>query len=280
MFVGLSSKRGRRGWGMENNVRNLQLIELEILDEFNRICKKYNLTYYLSYGTLIGAIRHKGFIPWDDDLDVVMFKEDYDRLIEVAPKEIDSKRFYFHDYSDPQNPAGLLRIRKKGTVYADDKFLRMHLESYGIWMDIFRLDNVESPKLFTFKLQTFAKVLEHICIHRAIVDIKGLSIPRKLVHYFSLILPLRKWRSLIDNIYTLCRNDNSEFVANFNSRYSAQIELMPRSMFGEPVLVEFEKKMYPAPHDYDSILKHIYGDYMQLPPEDKRVTHRPDVWKM
>ena len=267
---------------MDKRLRKLQLIEIELLDEYVRICDKYDLTYYINYGTLLGAVRHKGFIPWDDDLDVVMPCKDYEKFCQIADKEIDHNKFYFHDYKDPRYYDGLVRIRRKGTIYSDKKSMRKKKKNYGIWMDIFRLDNVDNPHSLVFRYQTMAKkILGHICFHRAMVDLNNLSLNRKIVHYISCILPLGAWNHLRDWSFRLCKNDNTKYVINFASRYKASIELIEREKYGQPVKIEFEGKLYNAPHEYEYILKHIYGDYMKLPPVEKRgVDHNPEVWEI
>ena len=118
-------------------LRKLQLVELEILDEFVRICEKYHLTYYLYYGTLLGAVRHKGYIPWDDDMDIILFREDYEKFCEVAGDEINPEFFVQNNVSDPGYPDGITRIRKKGTKYVTDYMQRMRLKSYGVWIDVY-----------------------------------------------------------------------------------------------------------------------------------------------
>ena len=265
---------------IDDDIKKLQLIEIEMLDEFVRICENNHLTYYLYYGTLLGAIRHQGFIPWDDDLDVVMPIDDYEKFKKIAPEQINHEKYYFHDYSDKQNPFGLLRIRRNGTTYADYKTLRLKMQNYGCWIDIFRLDNVDSDKSLLFKFQCFSKFLNNICFHRALVDLKGLSLIRKIIHYCSLILPLRLWNNLRDNIFKLCKNNNSKYVAVFTSTYKMNRDVLPRTKFGVPQEMIFEGKKYKVPQEYDYVLKHIYGDYMKLPPIEKRRTHKPDIWKM
>ena len=267
---------------MEKSLRSLQLVELDILDEFVRICDKYNLTYYLNYGTLLGAVRHKGFIPWDDDLDVVMPRKDFVEFCKVVADELDSSKYFFHDTKDPQYYDTVVRIRRNNTIFTDKKALRLKMKHYGIWLDIFRLDNVENPHSFTFLYQkTFKEIVGHVCFHRAMKDLNDLSLKRKIVHYVSCVLPLKTWIKLRDWTFGLCKNDESKYVINFGSRYKADKELLERKNFGTPVKVEFEGKMYSAPNDYEFILKHVYGDYMKLPPVEKRgIDHNPEVWEM
>lgn len=271
---------------MNNKLRKLQFLEIELLDEFVRICDKYNLTYYLYYGTLLGAVRHKGFIPWDDDTDVVMPRRDFECFRKVAPKELSSD-FFFHDNNvDLNNPSGLIRIRKKNTVYADEMSLRLNLMHYGIWIDIYPLDNVKSPKSPLFKFQIFLRTfLKPIVFHRSLKNLRGLPLIRKIIHYLSCFLSTKTWSKIRDCIYQLNKNESSEYCICFYATYygtlDAKNHVRKKSDLYPPVKAEFEGKEYNVPNHYDYLLKQIYGDYMTLPPEEKRtIYHNPSVWKM
>lgn len=267
---------------MNNKLRKLQFLEIELLDEFVRICDKYNLTYYLYYGTLLGAVRHKGFIPWDDDTDVVMPRRDFECFRKVAPKELSSD-FFFHDNNvDPNNPSGLIRIRKNNTVYADEMSLRLNLMHYGIWIDIYPLDNVKSPKSPLFKFQIFLRTfLKPIVFHRSLKNLRGLPLIRKIIHYLSCIFPTKIWSQIRDALYKLNSDDTSDYCINFYSTYKIKNDLMPKEVFYPSIKVEFEGRKFNVPCHWNYVLKQIYGDYMTLPPEEKRtIYHNPSVWKM
>ena len=266
---------------MDNELRKLQLVELELLDEFVRICDKYNLTYYLAYGTLLGAVRHKGFIPWDDDLDVVMPQQDYVTFCNVVRKEVDSIRFTFQDTNDKNNPLFSAKLRRNGTIYTSKKLLRLKMEHYGCWIDIFRMDNVNNPKSILFWGQYLFHYLNPVIFHRALIDLNGLSFARKFVHYCSCILSLKQWNDLRDKVFMACKNNESKYIAVFGTPYSPKKEIRLRKAFGIPNKIEFEGKMYNAPADYDYVLKCSYGDYMKLPPiESRQPSHFADVWEI
>lgn len=271
---------------MDNHkLRQLQLIETEMLEAFAEICEKNDLTYYLCFGTLLGAIRHKGFIPWDDDIDVVMPRKDFEIFRKIAPKELNSEYFFHDNKVDKDEPSGLIRIRKNNTIYADEKTLRLNLMHYGIWLDIYALDNVSSPNSLLFNIQVFLRMfLYHITVQRALKNCHDLSLIRRVVHYLSCILPTKIWSDIRDFVYRLNKNDNSEYCICFYAAFKTRDlkkHIMQKSDLYPPVKAEFEGREYNVPNNWDHILKQSYGDYMTLPPEEERTTfHNPSVWKM
>ena len=128
----------------EENLKKLHEVEVEILDEVVRICDKYNLDYYLVGGTLIGAIRHKGFIPWDDDLDISMPRADYEKFLEVAPLELDEKYYLENRKYNEKFHLPFTKIKKNNTEFRET--FTSSLDNHkGIFVDIFPLDNVKKP---------------------------------------------------------------------------------------------------------------------------------------
>lgn len=266
---------------MNEDLRKVQLIEKDVLDAVVAICNKYNLTYYLSCGTLLGAIRHKGFIPWDDDLDLFMFRNDLNRFCEVAPQEIGDDYFVQFQGTEPNCFEDLIRVRKTGTRYADVWSVRCNYSNYGCWVDIYPLDGIKGINSFQFKFQRLIgkKVVHRICNYRSLKQLEGLPISKKIIHYLSCIFPLKVWSSLRTKIYTLSQTD-TEYVTEFTGDYSWRKLTFPRSVFGEPVKVEFEGGEYNAPKEYKKVLEITYGDYMQLPPPEKRVNHMPPEYEL
>lgn len=130
----------------KETLRKVQLVQLEILIEVDRACKENGIRYWLDSGTLLGAVRHKGFIPWDDDLDIAMQRADYDRFLELAPSILGENYFLQHWNNDPGYPLPWAKVRKKGTIYTEYQF--QNLNSYnGIYIDVFPFDFYGADKI-------------------------------------------------------------------------------------------------------------------------------------
>ena len=257
----------------DSELRQLQRIELEMLIEMDRICKKYGIKYSLDGGTLLGAVRHKGFIPWDDDIDVIMLREEYVKFRKACVRNLDTTRFFFQDYrTDPEYRWGYAKFRRKGT-----KFVRLgqeHLkQNAGVFMDIFVVDNVPdgylSRRVHHFACFLIRKILysevgkynETNPILRFVY--RELSkIPRDMVFHVRncLAAPLSRTRTQLISHYTL------EYPKH--CRYG-----LPRECFDEMIELEFEGYKFPGFKKYDLYLSTYYGDYMTLPPKEKQVPH-------
>ncbi len=125
----------------EEKYRKIQLIELEMLNEVDRICKKHGIRYYLCGGTLLGAVRHSGFIPWDDDLDIFFPRKDYIKFAEIAPKELPDTMFYQDWHNEFDYPYNFAKIRMNGTKFCQNEIQHLNMHQ-GIFIDIFPLDSV------------------------------------------------------------------------------------------------------------------------------------------
>lgn len=266
------------GIKVDANLRNLQLKELSILDEVVRICEKYNLTYYLMYGSLIGAVRHGGFIPWDDDLDIAMPVKDYYEFCKIAQEELPNNLFLQTKDTENNYPDPIARVRDTETHYATDFAERFKYKHYGVWVDIYPLRGMDWPS-FTGLFQLFSKVVAtRLVYHRAYKDLNGLSVKNKIVHYLTCILPLNKWIRFRDWLSELNKNPSPRYYTVILNPYNFPRMHWKREIFGTPKKVLFEGKYFNAPSDPDAVLKITYGDYMTLPPEDKRVNHAPKDW--
>jgi lipopolysaccharide cholinephosphotransferase len=248
-------------------------IQIEILKEFAGYCEKNNLVYFLGYGTLLGAVRHKAFIPWDDDIDVVMPRSDYDKFIRKFNKK--SKKLEVFDIlNEPTYHFSFAKLSDKSTFSKGGCDIVSN--KLGVHIDIFPLDGVSSNK------KEQKRKVKEIKIYRNILDLKNISIVKNRALYKNIMLLLGKvffyfidYKKIVKKIVYLAKEldyDASNTVACLVWNYGAK-EIMSKEIFSKSTKLEFENYLYDAPQYYDRYLKNIYGDYMILPPEEKRISH-------
>lgn len=256
-------------------LKKLQKTELDILQEVVRVCEKNELTYYLIGGTLLGAIRHKGFIPWDDDLDIAMPREDYERFLAISNIELKKEYWLHNSKTDPDYWLPFAKVKKRGTVF-DEVNSRNIQSDKGIFIDIFPLDNAKREKSIFQSIQAIlCKRMSTIILwKRGLYNYK----PKFILRIFLRIL---KNKTILDisnyqqKLMSLSKNKKYNYFVNLGSNYNYIKQTIPKDKYFPPKRVEFEGKFYNVPRDWDYILRRIYGDYMKLPEENKRVTHNP-----
>lgn len=255
-------------------LRKIGHVQLDIMDEIHRICDAEKITYYIIAGTLLGAVRHGGFIPWDLDIDIAMQREDYERFKEVCVKQLEAPYAYLdHENCSlyPRPHALISRTDTQVVVKYDLK--NPALMDLGIYVDVFPLDN--APDDITLR-KKHAKVLTRIR------KFKSYRIPysysrknwKRYAHYLVSFLlswiPLRMVNRYQQDQMKKYRSQNSTHICSMASRYAYEKQCMPREVYGTPVLLEFEGRKYYAPEKYTEYLSRLYGNYMELPPAEKR----------
>ena len=261
---------------IEISAEETKKIELEILLNVTKFCEANQLRYYLTYGTLIGAIRHKGFIPWDDDVDIQMPREDYNKLIEL----------YHHEYikvvvpGTPMAKHSIIKVIDTRTIKTEPVFNYPN-GVLGIDIDIFPIDGTPDDGA---EFETWYKKLRK-CYENFFYtsQIPNGNLRHKLKILISKIF-LKKPEYYIKQAAMLHAKypyDSSQYVGSIESLFNSPQNRVPRECFEHTVEVDFEGEKFKAPIGYDQLLKNIYGDYMQLPPEEKRVTHHTHktFWK-
>lgn len=244
-------------------LRNAQLKMLDILTDVDRICRKYDISYWIDYGTLLGAVRHKGFIPWDDDLDITMMTEDMKRFISIAPSELADTLFLQTRKTDPSYKLPLCKIRDKKSLFISqhDDFTSDY--NKGIYIDIFEAEDyphINSSVLkFIMKWEkktSFFFTIKHYATAKNVVA--ALSFP--VIHALFLLL----WK-----IMSLKPKKDVSYIPELNY-YGVSFKRDTVFPLSEIV---FEGKSFKAPHDADAYLRTIYHDYTKLPPAEKRIDH-------
>ena len=251
----------------------LHKVELEILKDFTKICKEYNLKYFLVGGTMLGAVRHSGFIPWDDDIDVGMPRKDYDEFIKIAPTALGDKYYldcfeYNKNYYLP-----FAKIKKNGTIFDEGYFDDSEMHK-GIFIDIFPFENVSKIGL-SLKIRA---VMVHSVLNTMFYKNKMRKLKEVRRPCFVLFLSLfpRKTLMKIQKYYlTKNKDHNSKYINALAGSYHYLKETNLREDILPPKEIIFEGKKFMGMQKPDIYLSNVYGDYMQLPPVEKRVNHMP-----
>ncbi|HZH72598.1 MAG TPA: LicD family protein [Mariniphaga sp.] len=254
-------------------IGQIKEIQLELLSKLDSFCRKNQIKYFLAYGTLLGAVRHQGYIPWDDDIDILMPRPDYKIFIKNYNKTSIDSRVY-DCFSDSQYPYFMAKLSSEKTRLEEET--NVPYEKIGVNIDIFPLDGAPDTEFKKRMILLYRSLLHTVSILKT-VKLKNnrelyknliLTIGNKLCAPLGQNMLARKLNEIASqNDYT-----KSEEVICLASPYGKK-DVMFRSDFEKIVELDFEKKKYFAPHQYNRILKQLYGDYMAPPPEKFRVTH-------
>ena len=242
-------------------------IQLEILDEVHRFCGQNNINYTLAYGTLIGAIRHKGYIPWDDDIDIAMPYPDFKRFLELFNQN-NSKYGVIDVELNKKFPYICAKVFKKNTLLLEPNNYEL-----GINIDLFPIYGM--PQKQSEQIKHFNKIKR---LHHKFLIIKNIDLAKKRVWYKSFAIRVLRvltaglsfynYRKLIKKYpYQNCA------YAKITSFEMKTLAVFPKECFEERVLADFEGRQYYIPAQYDKILREIYGDYMTPPPAEKQKSH-------
>lgn len=250
-------------------LRKAQLRMLDILLEVDKICRKHDLIYWIDYGTLLGAVRHKGYIPWDDDIDIAMPSADYHKFMEIADKELPEGFFLQTAKTDPSYKRSVYKVRDTRSFIAgyNDDFCADYKK--GLYIDIFEMD--EYPNIPPTLFRILSKWINKTSIF---FEIK--QYPTAKSALATVVFPL---------INILCRFVVCLFRIRKNTKLGlkyGQIDLYPVLNDKNDILptidIEFEGHLLKAPKNPDAILKSYYNNYMQLPPVEKRKVHGNHIY--
>lgn len=270
------------------DLRKLQLLEVNLLQKFQEICEENQLNYYFVGGGLIGALRHGGFIPWDDDMDIVMPREDYDKFVEICKR------------SGVENGYGLIHYEtiidpNWHTVYSQFVDVESVIErpwAYGsqkqfVWIDIMAIDGTPNCKIRRWLHMKHILMLRYWLV---LTDIKHIASKKKRPFYedwvlwFFNIVPLFKIfktnqvAQILESSMRKYKMKDSEFWCDYMGKYRSR-EIQPKERWGNPVTLLFEGIEVKVPELYHEFQTHMYGDYMKLPPENERIAHEAILLK-
>lgn len=266
----------------DEELKKLRCIQLELLDEVIRICEKFHLEYVAVEGTALGARRHQGYVPWDDDLDIAFMREDYERFLKAAEKELDERYFLQNYHTDPNSIGYFSKLRKNGTCFLQDSDIGIQMNT-GIFIDIFPIDRVPDGKI-QIKLHRWRVYLLHQCfIAKGTTGTTGENVSLKGKTKKIIRSLLNAAMSFVPKKYLFQKLDRA--LQKYNWNRTGKIAVMSEYMLKGltysydclfPVKKQaFEGKEIAVPADMHKYLTLVYGDYMKLPPVSKRRNHRP-----
>jgi lipopolysaccharide cholinephosphotransferase len=264
------------------NTREIQECELEILKCFKNFCQKNKLFYVLCAGTLIGAVRHKGFIPWDDDIDVHMLRPDYERLVygddldySMLPPHIKICKWQDGTLNYPF--IKLIDTRTK----IDSKYIDNMYEVSSVWIDVFPIDALPSDTRECDKLFKKSTRLRQILTIKMSQSKQGKTRWKKILKPVLKIIfkpiSIKALCKKIDDVSNTYNLDSCEYIRHLVWGDTRK-QRIPKDEFVRTVQVEFEGEKFNAPSNYDEYLRQMYGDYMKIPPKEQQITHNMVVW--
>ncbi len=250
----------------QEELHKVQLCQLDLAIEVKRICEKHKLRFTLVYGSLLGAVRHNGFIPWDDDLDIAMLRTDYEKFLNICKTELD-KKYILCTYNTDKNYGNYFaQIRIKNTLYSQKISENTNTEK-GIFIDIYPYDYCSENKIIQLIEITLFKSLRI-----ALMTKKGYNINKHhmLIKIIKVLCRFISSESLIKKMNKIAlKRKNSEFVCSFAGPYKLG-ECIPKVCFNSFELCKFENQLFPILSNSSKVLKQWYGDFMTPPAPDKR----------
>ena len=272
-YIKLGKIASINDYKISDKMRKIWQVELAMLDRVDAICKKHDIHYFLLHGTLLGAVRHKGFIPWDDDLDIGMLRRDYDRFMEIAPKELEEPYFLQTMWTDHNCFfGGLAKLRNSETAGITERELG-HNCNLGIWIDILPVDYcIDDEKKLTSKERN----IKQVC-HWMTAKVYGNELKRpdnipsilyKIMTLVSFFIPYHHLCKKLDRamrLYTVPSKNMAVFTGAGKHR------ILNAADFKTTTLLEFEGRKIPVPVGYENYLFMTLGrDYMKFPPQEER----------
>lgn len=269
------SEEVRCGYVVSTSVKELWAVELDLLAEFMRVCKKNGIVFYADAGTILGAVRHKGFVPWDDDIDVMLMRDQYEKLSEIATKEFSYPYFYQTEYTDEGSARGHAQLRNSKTtgILRDEMGARLEFNQ-GIFIDIFPIDAIpddedELEKMHKSALREkkkYTKILKYGLRYKKSDNIIK-RIPKHIIHIFHLIFFKHSYKKHYMNYERICKccmGKKTRRVAKlFDLPLAVDKRIWPRVDFDSVVYMPFEMLSIPVPSGYRDILDRFYGNWSE-----------------
>lgn len=256
-------------------LQHLQKVILGIAKDIDELCQKNHIDYYLLGGSAIGAIRHKGFIPWDDDLDIVMNVENYDKFIQACRGQLDTNKYYIQEGLKDW-PLYYTKIKLKGTRFTEPEGYAPNPDAQGIFVDVFKMDNAPTGRIAQRWQYVCAKY--YLCYLISRRTYRSASLGKRLMLAAAAPLRIGPLRNFVKHQVEKYNGSPAEYYGFFYGRTRFHNSLVRCSVYGKPLRVPFEDTMLPVPEHYHEYLTQMFGDYMTPPPVSEQVgLHMIDV---
>ena len=260
-------------------LRRIQLIQLDMLKEVDRICRKLGIRYNIIAGTLLGAVRNGGFIPWDDDADVAMLRDEYDRFVTACRVELNTDKYYFQDHTvTPGYRWGYGKLRRKDSVFLRENQEMMPYEQ-GIFMDIFPLDSVPDKYI-----PRALKNAECFCVRKTLYSPVGAVASKspvsRAVYRMLSNIPEERVLAYYDGMIKRAKRKKTDHVRILMFPTPNRSYSYLRAWYEESEDIMFEGARFSAIKDHDGYLTFKYGEYMKLPPVEERKIHPVTVLRI
>lgn len=263
-------------------LRKLQLVELGILKDIDQVCRAHGITYFLDSGTALGAVRHGGFIPWDDDIDIGMPRNDYERFLKVAPDALGEKYEVSDPRDNPHQAALFAKVMLKGTRFATEETMEAGFDQ-GVFVDVFPYDVLSADPAVEKKQRRACFFWQSVSYLRASSRIivphggplgKVERVACAVAHEVARLFSRQRICDSFERAALLGRGDQAG--DSLLAMSCARTESFPRDVMLPPSFAKFEGSEFPVPARVEAYLERLYGEaWNQLPPEDRRRNHAP-----
>lgn len=260
------------------SVKEIRNIQLNLLKEIHNICLKENLSYFMAYGSLLGAVRHRGFIPWDDDIDICMLRKDYEHL-KILIKKGECRWMSIVDEDTPGYYLQFMKVVDNRTIADQEDTTLKH----GVWVDIFPLDNIPQSRILQKVYLYIALLLRDITL-AAVTDFKSNFSKndkkrgiKKFLNYISRVIGIKRFYNLYKRFCLKYMYVDTGIVSCLCTQY-VRTDILTIAEAKKTIEMEFEGEKFWGLSSFNNYLRNIYGNYMQLPPENKRRTHHIVAW--
>lgn len=253
-------------------LKKLQKIELQALIKFDQVCRKYNIPYTLFGGTMIGAVRHHGFIPWDDDIDVLLTRKNFEKLRRLPVQEWGDKYFYQSYHTDRNYMYSYDKLRVNDTYFGEEALEGTGIKNNGVFIDIFPADEV--PSGYRYNIQVLEFMLCRLLFMSKYININYRhGFEKKVAQVIRVLfkpISLEKFYKFNEKLIQKYNNKGFKRYCSFDS-FNVRHEVYPKKFLTELEYIDFEGYQFLISKHYDEMLRETYGDYMQLPPKEKQI---------